>query len=85
MKLLFITPPMGNWAPWGERHFAVNSLYSQLAAFVRTKNAAIVEVLDCRALELDDEQMLDEVRRRLPDAVFFVCRLSCFPGAYWTI
>jgi hypothetical protein len=55
MKLLFVTPPMGNWAPWGERHLAVNSLYSQLAAFVREKKAAHVEVLDCRALGLTDD------------------------------
>ena len=25
MKLLFVTPPMGNWAPWGDRHLAVNA------------------------------------------------------------
>ena len=81
MKLLFITPPMGNWAPWGDRHFAVNSLYSQLAAFVREKQAADVEVLDCRALGLDDEQMLDEVRRRRPDAVFFGAMIAAAGGA----
>ena len=81
MKLLFITPPMGNWAPWGDRHFAVNSLYSQLAAFVREKKAAEVEVLDCRPLGLDDEQMLDEVRRRRPDAVFFGAMIAAAGGA----
>jgi radical SAM superfamily enzyme YgiQ (UPF0313 family) len=81
MKLLFVTPPMGNWAPWGERHFAVNPLYSQLAAFVREKKAADVEVLDCRALELDDDQMLEEVRRRKPDAVFFGAMIAAAGGA----
>jgi radical SAM superfamily enzyme YgiQ (UPF0313 family) len=81
MNLLFITPPMGNWAPWGERHCAVNSLYSQLAAFVREKRAAAVEVLDCRALGLDDDQMLDEVRRRKPDAVFFGAMIAAAGGA----
>ena len=34
MKLLFITPPMGNWAPWGERHLAVNPLHAQVAGFI---------------------------------------------------
>ena len=63
MKLLFITPPMGNWAPWGDRHLAVNSLHSQVAAFIREKKAAEVSVLDCRALGLDDEQMLDEIKQ----------------------
>jgi radical SAM superfamily enzyme YgiQ (UPF0313 family) len=81
MKLLFITPAMGNWAPWGERHLAVNSLYSQLAAFVRDKRAAEVEVLDCRALGIEDDQMLEEVRRRRPDAVFFGAMIAAAGGA----
>jgi radical SAM superfamily enzyme YgiQ (UPF0313 family) len=72
---------MGNWAPWGERHLAVNSLYSQLAAFVREQKAAQVEVLDCRALGLEDDQMLDEVRRRRPDAVFFGAMIAAAGGA----
>jgi anaerobic magnesium-protoporphyrin IX monomethyl ester cyclase len=81
MKILFITPPMGNWAPWGDRHLAVNSLYSQLAAFIREKNAAEVAVLDCRALGLDDDQMVDAIRERKPDAVFFGSMIAAAGGA----
>src|SRR5262245_26330596 len=81
MKLLFVTPPMGNWAPWGDRHLAVNSLHSQVAAFIREKKAADVAVLDCRALGLDDEQMLNELGRRLPDAVFFGSVIPAAGGA----
>jgi anaerobic magnesium-protoporphyrin IX monomethyl ester cyclase len=81
MKLLFVTPPMGNWAPWGDRHLAVNSLHAQVAAFIREKQVADVSVLDCRALELDDEQMLDEVKRRQPDAVFFGAMIAAAGGA----
>jgi anaerobic magnesium-protoporphyrin IX monomethyl ester cyclase len=81
MKLLFITPPMGNWAPWGDRHLAVNSLHSQLAAFIREKKAADVEVLDCRALGLDDDAMADEVKRRRPDVVFFGAMIAAAGGA----
>jgi len=81
MKLLFIIPPMGNWAPWGKRHVACNSLYAQLAAFIREKKSAEVEVLDCRALELDDDQMLDEVRRRRPDVAFFGTLIAAAGGA----
>ncbi len=81
MKLLFVTPPMGNWAPWGDRHLAVNSLHAQVAAFIREKKAADVSVLDCRALGLDDEQMLDEVKRRRPDAVFFGAMIAAAGGA----
>ena len=81
MKLLFVTPPMGNWAPWGERHLAVNSLHSQVAAFVREKGAADVAVLDCRALGLDDHQMMDEVGRQQPDVVFFGSVIPAAGGA----
>src|SRR5258708_23335711 len=81
MKLLFVTPPMGNWAPWGDRHLAVNSLHAQVAAFIREKKAADVSVLDCRALGLDDEQMLDEIKRRQPDAVFFGAMIAAAGGA----
>jgi radical SAM superfamily enzyme YgiQ (UPF0313 family) len=81
MKLLFVTPPMGNWAPWGDRHLAVNSLHAQLAAFIRDKNAAEVAVLDCRALELDDDAMVAEVRRRRPDVVFFGAMIAAAGGA----
>lgn len=81
MKLLFITPPMGNWAPWGDRHLAVNSLHSQLAAFVREQKAAEVEVLDCRALGLDEDQMIDEVKRKRPEAVFCGAMIAAAGGA----
>ena len=81
MKLQFITPPMGNWAPWGDRHLAVNSLHSQVAAFIREKKAAEVSVLDCRALGLDDEQMLDEIERHRPDVVFFGAMIAAAGGA----
>jgi radical SAM superfamily enzyme YgiQ (UPF0313 family) len=81
MKILFITPPMGNWAHWGERHLAVNSLHAQLAAFIREKQSSDVEALDCRALGLDDDEMLAEVVRRGPDVVFFGSMIPAAGGA----
>jgi anaerobic magnesium-protoporphyrin IX monomethyl ester cyclase len=81
MKILFVTPPMGNWAPWGDRHLAVNSLHAQLAAFIREQQAAEVEVLDCRALGYDDEGMLNEVKRTRPDVVFFGSMIPAAGGA----
>ncbi|HTM06957.1 MAG TPA: radical SAM protein [Verrucomicrobiae bacterium] len=81
MRLLFITPPMGNWAPWGDRHLAANPLHAQLSAFIREKKAAEVEVLDCRALGLNDEQMMEEVKRRRPDVVFFGGMIAAGGGA----
>lgn len=81
MKILFITPPMGNWAAWGDRHLACNPLHAQLAAFIREKKAAEVEVLDCRALELNDEQMMKEIGWRKPDVVFFGTLVVAAGGA----
>ena len=81
MKLLFVTPPMGNWAPWGDRHLAVNPLHAQLAAFIREKKAADVAVLDCRALGLDDEQMIAAIEQRRPDVVFFGAMIAAAGGA----
>lgn len=81
MKLLFITPPMGNWAPWGEKHLAVNSLHAQVAAFIREKQSAAVAVLDCRALGINDEEMVEEVKREKPDVVFFGAMIAAAGGA----
>ncbi|MBI2360868.1 MAG: radical SAM protein [Deltaproteobacteria bacterium] len=81
MKLLFITPPMGNWAAFGERHLACNPFYTQLAAFIREKKAAAVDVLDCRALDLDDNGMMEEVDKRKPDVVFFGTLIPAAGGA----
>lgn len=81
MKLLFVTPPMGNWAPWGDRHLAVNSLHAQLAAFIQEKQSADVQALDCRALDLDENEMLDEIRQSRPDVVFFGSMIPAAGGA----
>ena len=81
MKVLFLTPPMGNWAPWGNRHLACNSLYTQLAAFIREKNSAEVEVLDCRALGLGIDEMMQEIAKRRPDVVFFGSAIPASGGA----
>lgn len=81
MKLLFLTPPMGNWVRWGSRHLACNPLHAQLAAFVREKGTARVSVLDCRALETDDREMTERVRAENPDVLFVGTRLITDGGA----
>lgn len=81
MKLLFLTPPMGNWVRWGSRHIACNPLHAQLAAFVREKKAAQVAVLDSRALGLSEKEMIERVREEAPDAVFLGTRLITDGGA----
>ena len=71
MKILFITPPMGNWAQMGTKHMAANPLHAQLAAFIREKKCVDLDVLDCRAMNLDLDQMMEEIQRKQPDVVFF--------------
>ena len=81
MKLLFLTPPMRNWVRWGQKHIACNPLHAHLAAFVRERNAADVDALDCRALELNQEEMLERIGALAPDAVFLGTRLVTDGGA----
>lgn len=81
MKILFLTPPMRNWIRWGNKHIACNPLHAHLAAFVREKGVAEVAVLDCRALELDSNAMIDGIREVAPDAVFLGTRLVTDGGA----
>ncbi|HTM10095.1 MAG TPA: radical SAM protein [Verrucomicrobiae bacterium] len=81
MKLLFLTPPMANWKRWGARHVACNALYAHLAAYVRTQKVAQVEVLDCRALGLDEEAMIESIRKSAPDAIFVGTRVVTEGGA----
>lgn len=70
MKILFITPPIGAWATHGN-HKAPNQFYAQLAAYIRLKNLAEVEVLDCRALNLTYSEMIEAVCKIRPAMVVF--------------
>ncbi|MBI2088081.1 MAG: radical SAM protein [Deltaproteobacteria bacterium] len=81
MKLLFLTPVMGNWVRWGAKHIAANPLHAQLAAFVRERGIADVAVLDCRALGFDENEMIERIREESPDAVFLGTRLITDGGA----
>ncbi len=81
MKLLFLVPPMSNWKRWGARHIACNALYAHLAAYVRARRAAEVEILDCRALGIGEAEMIDRIRETAPDAVFVGTRVVTEGGA----
>ncbi|OGW98553.1 MAG: hypothetical protein A2Z81_07040 [Omnitrophica WOR_2 bacterium GWA2_45_18] len=70
MKILFITPPFGAWATHGN-HKAPNQYYAQLAAYIRQKELAEVQVLDTRALEMNYDQMMEEIQRVKPDMAVF--------------
>ena len=68
MKVLFVMPPLGAWSTYGV-HKAPNQFYAQLAAYVREKGTAEVEILDARAWEMKVEGMLEEVKKKGPDLV----------------
>lgn len=68
MKILFVTPPIGAWATHGN-HKAPNQFYAQLAAYVRQKKLADVEILDCRALDLDYPRMMERIKESKSDLV----------------
>ena len=62
MKVLFITPSIGAWATHG-LHRAPNQMYAQLAAYIREKNIAEPEVIDCRALDLSFSDLEKEIQK----------------------
>ena len=70
MKVLFLNPPIGSWVYWG-KHRAINVSHAQMTACVREwVDGAEVVVLECRALELDHDQMLKEIEKISPDLIY---------------
>ncbi|MBU4333709.1 MAG: B12-binding domain-containing radical SAM protein, partial [Candidatus Omnitrophica bacterium] len=70
MKVLFVTPPMGSWATHGD-HKAPNQYYAQIAAYLREKEVADVQVIDAKALGMSQEKMLEEIKKADPDICIF--------------
>jgi len=70
MKVLFLQPPMGGWVTWG-RHIAINVNHAQLAANLREWYPEIgIKVLDCRALNFSETQMIDAIKEIQPNLVY---------------
>jgi len=69
MKVLFLTPPLKAWDSHGN-HRAANQMHAQAAAYLRSKELAEVEALDCRALDQDWDQMLVSIEKSKPDIIF---------------
>jgi len=84
MKVLFLTPPLKAWDSHG-LHKAANQMHAQAAAYVRSKNVAEVSALDCRALDMDWEQMLKKIGEIKPDMVFVGDQLfsTCGAAVIW--
>ncbi len=84
MKVLFLTPPLKAWDSHGY-HRAANQMHAQAAAYVRKNNTADVVALDCRAMDYDWDEMLNQVGKINPDMVFFGDQLfsTCGAAVIW--
>lgn len=70
MKVLFLQPPIGSWVFWG-KHRAINVSHVQMAACLREWfPQAKIKALDCRALDLDEKQMVKAIEEISPDLVY---------------
>lgn len=70
MRVLFLQPPMGGWVTWG-KHIALNVNHAQLAANLREWYPEItIQVLDCRALDMDEKKMIDAISDIQPDLIY---------------
>lgn len=84
MKVLFVMPKLGAWATHGH-HLAPNQLYAHWASYVREKGTtADVEVLDCKALGIEMDQMAEMVKQKNPDVVVLGEMLHSY-GGYATL
>ena len=84
MKVLFLTPPLKAWDSHGN-HKACNQMHAQLASYLREKGLAEVEALDCRALEMNWDDMLKFTLKSKPDIVFVgeLLHSTCGAAIIW--
>jgi len=79
MKILFASPKLGAWATHGE-HRAPNQLYAQWAAYVREKGYNDLQVLDCKALDIPMDAMIEKIKGISPDVVVLGDMLHSYGG-----
>ncbi len=79
MKILFAMPKVGNWATHG-KHLGPNQLYAHWAAYVREKGFKDIEVLDCRAFEIQADEMIEKIKEKKPDVVVIGDMLHSYGG-----
>src|SRR6185436_12718616 len=84
MKVLFLTPPLKAWDSHG-MHKAANQMHAQVAAYIRSKKIAEVVALDCRAMDMDWEVMLQKIKEINPQMVFVGDQLfsTCGAAVIW--
>ncbi len=79
MKIMFVMPKLGAWATHGI-HRAPNQLYAQWGAYIREKGYEDLQVLDCRALEIPMDAMVENVKEKNPDVVMLGDMLHSYGG-----
>jgi radical SAM superfamily enzyme YgiQ (UPF0313 family) len=79
MKVLFVTPQLGSWATHGH-HVAANQMHAQWAAFARKQGTIEPEILDCKALEIPAEKMLEIIKGKNPQVVVLGDVLHSYGG-----
>ncbi len=84
MKVLFLTPPLKAWDSHGF-HRAANQMHAQLAAYLRVKQLAEPFAMDCRALDMNWEDMMKKVAEIKPDMVFVgeLLHSTCGAAVIW--
>ncbi len=80
MKIQFVMPKVGAWATHG-KHVAPNQLYAQWGAYIReTRGYSDISVLDCRAWEIDMDEMIEKIKENNPDVVVIGDMLHSYGG-----
>lgn len=79
MKVLFVTPQLGSWATHGH-HVAANQMHAQWAAYSREQGTIEPEVLDCKALGIPNDRMVEMVKEKNPQVVVLGDVLHSYGG-----
>lgn len=79
MRVLFVTPQLGSWATHGH-HVAPNQMHASWAAYAREKGTITPEALDCKALEIPREKMLEIIKEKNPEVVVLGDVLHSYGG-----
>ncbi len=79
MKVLFVTPKLGSWATHGH-HVAPNQMHASWASYARRQGTIEPEVLDCKALEISFEKMLEGIKEKQPEVIVLGDILHSYGG-----
>lgn len=79
MKVLFVTPKLGSWATHGH-HVAPNQMHAHWAAYAREQGTIDPEVLDCKALDIPMDKMLEMIKDKAPEVIVLGDVLHSYGG-----